>query len=133
MRTRTTPSGYIIRLTEQQHKKLVVAFSPSSLQYHRCPLCIEAEVKWEQVRDKTKYPITIKCAVCPAFFPINAEYPGFVMCVDLVADILNVPKVSIECLSNMRQTHAGRNKEEKKWARTLWTWLKEMEYEEDEA
>lgn len=127
MRTRTTPSGYIIRLTEEQHRKLVVAFSPSSKKYHTCPLCIEAEKKWERMQDRTKYPVGIKCAVCPAYLP----YPAFVMCADLVADILDVPKISMSCLTNMRLTPANRSKEEKKWSRTLWTWLREMDYEED--
>jgi len=132
MRTKTIPSlNVTLRLTEEQRKKLIYAFSPSSVKYHPCPLCIEAEKKWKQVQDKTKYPISIKCAVCPAFLPISAEYPAFVMCVDLVADILNIPKISIECLSNMRYAHAGRSKEEKKWARALWSWFKEMDYEEE--
>lgn len=131
MRTRTTPSGYVIRLTEEQHRKLVVAFSPSSKKYHMCPLCIEGKKK-KDAGVKNDYLGIGICGYCPVCIKTEDNgYPAFFACDDVVADILEVPKVKIQTLNNMRLIPAQRSKQEKKWARTLWAWLKEMDYEED--
>lgn len=132
MRTKTIPSLNItVRLTEDQRKKLIYAFSPSSVKYHHCPLCVEAEKKWRALSSEEKenrFP-RLKCWMCPALFRLSSR--GFLICFDLVTEILDQPNLKMDNLTNMRCSAVKRSKEEKKWARTLWLWLKEMEYEED--